>query len=163
MYVRKQIVHNIHVVSELESRGAMLAVSLAVYAVARLADVRLLGEEGEQVVRRRRPERLARLEGKLEGGSLQVCEEDVEVVRVEPRLLTLGIARAVPRGAVAEAFGDVDEGALIERAIDRRLRRGESLEDPAVRARVYRFLLGQGFDGDRVAGALRRRGSRETL
>ena len=83
--------------------------------------------------------------------------------RVEQRLMTLGIDRDVARGAVAEAFGDVDEGALIERAIERRLRRGESLDDPAVRARVYRFLLGQGFDGDRVSGALRRRGSRETL
>ena len=55
--------------------------------IARLAHVRLLGEEGEQVVRRRRPERLARLEGKLEGGRLQVGEEDVEVVRIEARLL----------------------------------------------------------------------------
>jgi regulatory protein len=83
--------------------------------------------------------------------------------RVEQRLITLGINRDVARGAVAEAFGDVDEAALIDRAIDRRLRRGESLADRAVRARVYRFLLGQGFDGDRVAEALRRRASRDAL
>ena len=83
--------------------------------------------------------------------------------RVEQRLITLGINRDVARCAVAEAFGDVDEAALIDRAIDRRLRRGESLDNTAVRARLYRYLLGQGFDGDRVAAALRRRASREAL
>ena len=36
---------------------------------------------------------------------------------------------------------------LIDRAIDRRLRRGESLDDPAVRARVYREKQDIGLQG----------------
>ena len=75
----------------------------------------------------------------------------------------MGVARDVARAAMAEVLADNDERDLVDRTLTRRLRHGESLDDPAVRARVYRFLLGQGFDGDRVSGALRRRGSRETL
>ena len=56
-------------------------------AVGRLADVAFLGEEREQVVRRAGPEDLARLERQLEGRRAQVREQDVQVVRVEPRLL----------------------------------------------------------------------------
>ena len=60
--------------------------------VAGLADVALLGEEREQVVGRRRPEHLARLERQLERRGAQVGEQDVEVVRVAG-----GPPRACPR------------------------------------------------------------------
>ena len=47
----------------------------------------LLGEEREQVVGRAGTEYLARLERQLERRGPQVREEDVEVVRVDARLL----------------------------------------------------------------------------
>ncbi len=46
-----------------------------------------LAEEGEQVVRGAGSEPLAGLERQLERGGAEVGEQDVEVVRVEPRLL----------------------------------------------------------------------------
>ena len=69
----------------------------------------------------------------------------------------LGIARDVARAAVEEVFGDLDENALIEQALDRRLRRGTSLDDPAGFRRVHRYMLMQGFDAGRVMSLLRRR------
>ncbi len=52
---------------------------------------------------------------------------------------------------------ELDENALLEQALDRRLRHGRSLSDAAVFRRVHRYLLGQGFDPGRVSELLRRR------
>ena len=59
---------------------------------AALADARYfrdLAEEGEEVVRRGRPEDLARLERPLERGAAEVREKDVQVVGVKGRQLVL--------------------------------------------------------------------------
>jgi regulatory protein len=77
--------------------------------------------------------------------------------RVVRQIESLGIARDVAREAVAEVFAEVDETALLEQALDRRLRHGMSLSDPAVFRRVHRYLLGQGFDPGAVTSRLRRR------
>ena len=77
--------------------------------------------------------------------------------RVIRQIEALGISRDVAREAVAEVFAELDENALLEQALDRRLRHGLSLTDPAVFRRVHRYLLGQGFDADRVTALLRRR------
>lgn len=77
--------------------------------------------------------------------------------RVVRQIEGLGIARDVARDAVAEVFAEIDETALLEQALDRRLRRGMSLSDPAVFGRVHRYLLGQGFESGRVMTLLRRR------
>ena len=77
--------------------------------------------------------------------------------RVVRQIEALGIARDLARDAVAEVFADVDEAALLEEALDRRLRHGLSLSDPAVFRRVHRYLLGQGFEPGRVMTLLRRR------
>jgi regulatory protein len=77
--------------------------------------------------------------------------------RVVRQVEALGIARDVARDAVAEVFAEIDETALLEEALDRRLRRGMSLSDPAVFRRVHRYLLGQGFEPGRVMSLLRRR------
>jgi regulatory protein len=79
--------------------------------------------------------------------------------RVLRQIEALGIARDVARDAVAEVFAEVDETALLEKALDRRLRHGMSLSDPAVFRRVHRYLLGQGFEPGRVMTLLRRRRS----
>lgn len=77
--------------------------------------------------------------------------------RVIRQVETLGIARDVARDAVAEVFAEIDETALLEQALDRRLRHGMSLSDPAVFRRVHRYLLGQGFEPGRVITLLRQR------
>jgi regulatory protein len=77
--------------------------------------------------------------------------------RVVRHIEALGINRDVAREAVAEVFAELDENALLEQALDRRLRHGLSLSDAAVFRRVHRYLLGQGFDPGRVTELLRRR------
>ena len=77
--------------------------------------------------------------------------------RVVRQIEALGIARDIARDAVADVFTEIDETALLEQALDRRLRHGMSLSDPAVFRRVHRYLLGQGFEPGRVMTLLRRR------
>jgi regulatory protein len=77
--------------------------------------------------------------------------------RVVRQIESLGIARDLARQAVAEVFGEVDERELLEQALNRRLRHGMKLSDPAVFRRLYRYLLGQGFDSERVITLLRHR------
>jgi regulatory protein len=77
--------------------------------------------------------------------------------RVVRQVEALGIARDIARDAVAEVFAEIDESALLEEALDRRLRHGMSLSDPAVFRRVHRYLLGQGFEPGRVMTLLRQR------
>jgi regulatory protein len=77
--------------------------------------------------------------------------------RVVRQVEALGIARDIARDAVAEVFAELDENVLLEQALDRRLRHGLSLSDPAVFRRIHRYLLGQGFDPGHVTALLRRR------
>jgi SOS response regulatory protein OraA/RecX len=77
--------------------------------------------------------------------------------RVVRQIEALGIARDIASDAVAEVFAEIDETALLEQALDRRLRHGMSLSDPAVFRRVHRYLLGQGFEPGQVMTLLRRR------
>ena len=73
------------------------------------------------------------------------------------QLNALGIAREVAGAAVAEVFGELDEDALIQQALNRRMRHDQVLEDPAAIRRIHRFLLTQGFDASRVHAAMRNR------
>ena len=77
--------------------------------------------------------------------------------RVIRQIEALGIARDVARDAVAEVFGELDEDALLEHALERRLRGSLSLSDPAIARRIHRYLLGQGFDPSAVTTLLRRK------
>jgi len=77
--------------------------------------------------------------------------------RVVRQIEALGIARDTARDAVAEVFAEVDETELLQQALDRRLRHGMDVSDPAVFRRVHRYLLGQGFDPGRVTALLRSR------
>ena len=79
--------------------------------------------------------------------------------RVRLEIERAGIAPAVARQAVEETFGDLDEDALLEGALDRRRRPAKSLNEPAEFGRLYRYLVGQGFDPERVLHALTRRRS----
>jgi regulatory protein len=77
--------------------------------------------------------------------------------KVLQRMEHAGLERSLARQAVARVFAAVDEKALIEAALDRRLRDGRSIEDDAELRRLYRFLVGQGFDGDLALRALKAR------
>ena len=78
-------------------------------------------------------------------------------VRVIRQIEAMGISRDVARAAVREVFAELDEAALLEQALDRRLRRGITLDDAPSARRVFRYLIGQGFDADRVSAALHSR------
>ena len=77
--------------------------------------------------------------------------------RVVRQVEALGIARDIAREAVAEVFAEIDETELLQQALERRLRHGTELSDPAVFRRIHRYLLGQGFDPERVTTLLRQR------
>ena len=74
----------------------------------------------------------------------------------------MGVARDVAAEAIAEVFGDVDERALIDKAIQKKLRTGGlarrtlSLQE---RGRLYQYLMRQGFTPASIAAAMRRMGS----
>ena len=82
-------------------------------------------------------------------------------LRVARELQEIGIDRRVAAEALAEVFGDLDERALIARAIQKKLRGRKTLKDAAERARLYQHLMRQGFSPAAVSDALRRLG--ETL
>ena len=66
--------------------------------------------------------------------------------RVIQKLRSLGIDGEVAESAVNEVFEEVDEGALLDRAFERRLRgqTPKDLDDKG-RARMVRGLVAQGF------------------
>jgi regulatory protein len=79
--------------------------------------------------------------------------------RVLQRVRQLGINEDTARAAVDEAFGDVDEAALLDEALARRLRgRTAGALDAKALARVVRGLVAQGFDAGQVYARLRRMG-----
>ena len=66
--------------------------------------------------------------------------------RVIQKVRQAGIDGDTAEDAVREVFEDVDEGALLERAIERRLRGKPPRElDDKGRARIVRALMAQGF------------------
>ena len=76
--------------------------------------------------------------------------------RVIQKLRTLGIDGDVAEAAVNEVFVEVDEGALLDRAFERRLRGQQPKDlDERGRARIVRGLAGQGFSLDAILRRLR--------
>src|SRR5215831_16212349 len=67
-------------------------------------------------------------------------------LRASRQIQSAGIAASVARGAVDEAFHSTDDDALIEAALAKRLRGRERAADEREWQRLYRFLVGQGFE-----------------
>ena len=84
-------------------------------------------------------------------------------LRIQQELRAMGIARETATEAVAEAFGDVDERALISRAIQKKLRGKTRITSRQEMARLYQFLLRQGFTPAAVSAALRKFGRTDAL
>ena len=84
-------------------------------------------------------------------------------LRIQRELQHMGISRDIAAEAIAEAFGDVDERALITRALQKKLRGGKKIASPADYARMYQSLMRQGFSPAGVNAALRayRRGGQD--
>jgi SOS response regulatory protein OraA/RecX len=76
-------------------------------------------------------------------------------LRIQRELHEMGIDKDVAGQALAEAFGDVEERALIARALQKKLRGKPRISSPAEYARVYQFLMRQGFSPAAVSAALR--------
>jgi regulatory protein len=78
-------------------------------------------------------------------------------VRVRLQIERAGIAPATAKHAVDEVFGTIDDTALIEASLHKRLHGRESIADEREFQRLYRYLAGQGFESDRIMKALRAR------
>ena len=80
--------------------------------------------------------------------------------RVRRAIESLGISRDLARAAVDEVFTEIDESALITRALEKRWPRVTAAAPDAVRReiqRIYQALLRQGFPADRVMQAIKAR------
>jgi regulatory protein len=75
--------------------------------------------------------------------------------RVTRKIEAAGIASSIARRVVAETFAEVDANGLLEEALERRLRGKTVIEDDREFQRLYRYLIVQGFEPDRVMALLR--------
>jgi regulatory protein len=79
-------------------------------------------------------------------------------LRVTRRIESAGIESSTAKYAVDQVFGDLDDDAMIEAALAKRLRGRDRATDDREFQRLYRYLVSQGFEPERVSKALRRRG-----
>jgi regulatory protein len=77
-------------------------------------------------------------------------------LRVKRRLEAAGIAPDVAQRATQDILQTVDADALIDAALQKRLRGREQIAGDREFQRLYRYLIGQGFESDRVLALLRR-------
>jgi regulatory protein len=78
-------------------------------------------------------------------------------LRVRLQIERAGIAAATARRVVDEVFADLDGDALLDAALAKRLRPGDAISDDRAFNRLYRYLVGQGFEHDRIMALLRTR------
>jgi regulatory protein len=85
-------------------------------------------------------------------------------LRVMRELSAMGIGKEVAAEALAEVFGDLDERALIAKALQKKLRGRPRIASPAENARLYQYLMRQGFSPAGIVAALRQlgRGAEDT-
>jgi regulatory protein len=76
-------------------------------------------------------------------------------IRVRLQLERAGIAKDTARQAIDDVFEGIDAHALLEASLRKRLRGRETIEDDREFQRLFRYLVGQGFDSDQVMQALR--------
>jgi regulatory protein len=78
-------------------------------------------------------------------------------LRVRLEIERAGVDAATARRVVDEVFADLDADDLLEAALSRRLPHGNDIADDRTFNRLYRYLVGQGFEPDRVIALLRTR------
>jgi regulatory protein len=77
--------------------------------------------------------------------------------RVAQQIARAGISSTTARQALDETFGDIDDEALLAAALGRRLKDSRPIADDKEFRRLYRYLVGQGFEPDRVMSVLTKR------
>ena len=77
-------------------------------------------------------------------------------LRVKRQIEQAGIAPATARQALDNVFDAISDEELLEAALAKRLRGRDRIADEAEFRRLFRHLLGQGFEPDRVLAALKR-------
>jgi regulatory protein len=115
------------------------------------------GEAIETAVARLRDERAiddARVAGAIARRETSVRRRGR--LRVRQQIAQAGIADATARRAVDLAFESIDDDALLEASLTKRLRGRQQIGDQAQFRRLYRYLLGQGFEPDRVRARLKK-------
>jgi regulatory protein len=75
--------------------------------------------------------------------------------RVLQQIEAAGIAKSIAAKAVDEVFQDLDADALLSAALSKRLRGRECIADDREFQRLFRYLMAQGFDSDKVLAVLR--------
>jgi regulatory protein len=78
-------------------------------------------------------------------------------LRVQLQIQRAGIDKSIAKRAVDEVFDAVDEEALIDASLQKRLRGRETIADDREFQRLYRFLATQGFESEKIVKALRAR------
>ena len=77
-------------------------------------------------------------------------------LRVQRELQQMGIHHEVAAEALGEVYSDLDERSLIAQALQKKLRGRTRLADQRELARLYQYLMRQGFSPAGVAAALRK-------
>jgi len=78
-------------------------------------------------------------------------------LRVRMQIERAGISRSTAAHAVDEAFDGIDDDMLLQASLAKRLRGRDTIADDREFQRFYRYLIGQGFESDRVLRALEAR------
>jgi regulatory protein len=78
-------------------------------------------------------------------------------LRVRMQIERAGISTSTARKAVDDVFGELDADTLLEAALTRRMLGRDRIDDDKEFQRLYRYLLNQGFDTERVMSALQAR------
>ena len=76
-------------------------------------------------------------------------------VRVRMQLERAGIAKETARAAIDHVFEAIDDETLLEASLRKRLHGLETIADDRELQRLFRYLIGQGFESDRVLQVLR--------
>jgi len=73
------------------------------------------------------------------------------------KIESAGISKSIAKQAVDAVYGALDADALLEAALAKRLRGRGGISDHHEFNRLYRYLIGQGFEPARVLATLRRK------
>jgi SOS response regulatory protein OraA/RecX len=81
-------------------------------------------------------------------------------LRIMRELHAMGIAKEIVSAALADVFGDLDERTLIARVLQKKLRGRPRIASAAEHARLYQYLMRQGFSPAVSMAGLRKVGGR---
>jgi regulatory protein len=81
-------------------------------------------------------------------------------LRVRRQIQAAGIDPETAKRVLDAVFEEIDADALLDAALARRLPADRPIADDREFQRLFRYLMSQGFDADRVAATLRRRRGR---